>query len=88
MYRIRCAKLFEAAKIHVKIMRFTCCLNMAFNLIRHKMDPDLFGMTIHMKPMWPSLIISAMLLFAKRCACLWHCDNVMTFESLTLTPLF
>ena len=28
------AKLFEAAKIHVQIMRFTCCLNMAFNLTK------------------------------------------------------
>ena len=27
-------KLFEAAKIHVQIMRFTCCLNMAFNLTK------------------------------------------------------
>ena len=26
----RYAKLFEAAKIHVQIMRLTCCLNMAF----------------------------------------------------------
>ena len=25
-------KLLEAAKVHVHIMRFTCCLNMAFNL--------------------------------------------------------
>ena len=28
------AKLFEAAAIHVQIMRFTCCLNMAFNLTK------------------------------------------------------
>ena len=28
------AKLFEAANIHVQIMRFTCCLNMAFNLTK------------------------------------------------------
>ena len=28
------AKLFEAAKIHVQIMRFRCCLNMAFNLTK------------------------------------------------------
>ena len=31
---IRYRKLFEAAKIHVQIMRFTCCLNMAFNLTK------------------------------------------------------
>ena len=31
---IRYAKLFEAAKIHVQIMRLTCCLNMAFNLTK------------------------------------------------------
>ena len=24
--------MFEAAKIHVQIMRFTCCLNMGLNL--------------------------------------------------------
>ena len=29
---MRYVKLFEAAKIHVQIMRFTCCLNMVFNL--------------------------------------------------------
>ena len=27
-------KLFEAAKINVQILRFTCCLNMAFNLTK------------------------------------------------------
>ena len=27
-------KLFEATKIHVQIMRFTCCLNMAFYLTK------------------------------------------------------
>ena len=31
---IRYAKLFEVAKIHVQIMRFTCRLNMAFNLTK------------------------------------------------------
>ena len=31
---IRYAKLFEAAKIHVQIMRFSCCLNMAFSLTK------------------------------------------------------
>ena len=31
---IRYAKLFEATKIHVQIMRFTCCLNMAFSLTK------------------------------------------------------
>ena len=28
------AKLFEATKIHIQIMRFTCCLNMAYNLTK------------------------------------------------------
>ena len=32
LHRIRFAKLFKAAKIHVCIMRSTCCLNVVFNL--------------------------------------------------------
>ena len=32
--RINYSKLFEAAKIHVQIMIFTCCLNMAFYLTK------------------------------------------------------
>ena len=35
--------LFEAAKIHVQIMRFTCCLNMGLNLTKPKLGPDLFA---------------------------------------------
>ena len=31
---IRYWKLFEARKSHVQIMRFTCCLNMVFNLTK------------------------------------------------------
>ena len=31
---IRYVKLFEAATIHVQIVRFTCCLNMDFNLTK------------------------------------------------------
>ena len=31
---IRYAKLFEAAKIHVQITRFTSCLNMVFSLTK------------------------------------------------------
>ena len=31
---IRYAKLFGAAKIHFQIMRFACCLNMAFSLTK------------------------------------------------------
>ena len=67
MHRIRCAKLFEAAKTQVQIMRFTYCLNMAFNLIMPKMCPDLFGTTIHMthyfgdafvrKTLWASMTL-------------------------------
>ena len=47
LHRIHYAKLFEAAKIHVRIMRFTCCLNMGFNLTKLKLGPDLFCMTIY-----------------------------------------
>ena len=36
---IRYAQLFKAAKIHVQIMRFACCLNMAFNLTKAFWDP-------------------------------------------------
>ena len=42
-------KLFEAAKLHVLIMRFMCGLNLAFNLTKPKMSPDLFGMMLHGK---------------------------------------
>ena len=34
MHRNLLRLLFEAAKIHVQIMRFTCCLNMAFDLTK------------------------------------------------------
>ena len=43
LHRICCAKLFEAAKIHVQIMRFTYCLNMAFNLTKPKPGPDILA---------------------------------------------
>ena len=35
--RICSAALYEAAKIHVQIMRFRCCLNMGLNLIKPKL---------------------------------------------------
>ena len=47
LQRICYAKLFETAKFHVQIMRFTCCLNMAFTLSKPKLGPDLFGITLH-----------------------------------------
>ena len=31
--------MFEAAKIHVQIMRFMCCMNMAFNLTKPNWAP-------------------------------------------------
>ena len=34
LHRICCEKLFEAVQIHVQIIRFTCCLNMAFNFTK------------------------------------------------------
>ena len=43
LHRICCAKLFKAAKIHVQIMRVTCCLNMAFNLTKPKPGPDILA---------------------------------------------
>ena len=39
-------KLFKAAKIHVQIMRFACCLNMVFNLIKPKRGPDIFAFNV------------------------------------------
>ena len=39
---IRYAKLFEATKMHVQIIRFTCCSNMVFNLTNPKLGLDLF----------------------------------------------
>ena len=36
---IRYAQLFKAAKIHVQIMSFACCLNTAFNLTKPFWDP-------------------------------------------------
>ena len=75
---IRYAKLFEAAKTHVQIMRFTCCLNMAFNLT---------------KPIWALIILhddtresvtaftdhSPMILFAKTLT-LWRRYAVRKFD--------
>ena len=35
LHRNSLHQLFEAAKIHVQIMRFTCCLNMDFSLTKY-----------------------------------------------------
>ena len=43
LHRICCTKLFEAVQIHVQNMRFTCCLNMAFNLTKPNLSPELFA---------------------------------------------
>ena len=46
LHKIRYVKLFEAivkgTKIHVQIMRLTCCLNMGFDLKILKMSPNSF----------------------------------------------
>ena len=46
LHKIRYAKLFEAivkwTKIHVQIMRYTCCLNMGFVFVSFTKGPDLF----------------------------------------------
>ena len=34
LHRNLYVKLFEAAKIYVQILRFTCCLTMAYNLTK------------------------------------------------------
>ena len=67
-------------KIHVQIMRFTCCLNIASTWFA--------CMTWHWKVLRPWLIISPMLSFEKtlHAYSIWRCGDVMTFESLTLTP--
>ena len=44
-WEIRCVKLFDAVKIHVQIMRLTCCLNMVFKLIKHELGPRFVCMT-------------------------------------------
>ena len=49
LQRIRYAKLFETAKFHVQIMKFTCCLNMALILSKPKMGPALFGIALHVQ---------------------------------------
>ena len=49
LQRIRYLKLFETAKIHVQIIRFTCCLNMALILSKPNLGHDLFGITLHVQ---------------------------------------
>ena len=49
LQRIRYAKLFETAKLHVQIMKFTCCLNMALILSKPKFGLDLFGIALHVQ---------------------------------------
>ena len=77
-------KLFVAAKIHVQIMRFTCCLNMVFNLTKSKLiclhdntRESVATLTDH---------FANAFVRQQNCVCLWHCGDVMTFKSLTLTP--
>ena len=53
LHRMRYAKLFEVAKIHVQIMRFTCCLNRALNLSKPTLGLDLLGMTLQGKVLQP-----------------------------------
>ena len=79
---IRYEKLFEAAKIHFQIMRFLCCLNMAFNLT---------------KPIWALICLhditrESVAALTDRLADAFVRENVsriydvMTFRTLTLTP--
>ena len=76
------AKLFEAAKIHVQIMRFTCCLNTAYLtksvwalICLHDVTGKVFR---------PWLFILPMLLFAKTLRAsmtLWRRYDVRKFDT-------
>ena len=70
-----------SCKIYVKIMGFTCFLNMAFTW-KSLSWPWYACITLHWKALQPWLIISPMLSFAKTLrAYIWRCGDVMTFES-------
>ena len=76
-------KLYEAAKIHVQIMRCTCCSNMTFSLTK-PIWPWFVCMTLHRKALPPWLIISPMLLFPKTLRAsmtVWRCYDVRKFET-------
>ena len=68
-------------KIYVQIMRFTCCLNMAFTW----KGPNWALIYMHdvtLECVAALLIISPMFSFAKTLhAYIWRCGDVMTFES-------
>ena len=73
-------------KFHVQIMKITCCLNMAFTWKSLNWALICFhDVTQESVAAW--LIIYSMLSFAKTLhAYIWCCGDVMTLESLTLTP--
>ena len=75
--RIRLGKPFEATKIHVQIMRFTCYLNMSFNLTKPKWGPELLH-NVTQVSLATLTDHFAMLLFAKplrTSMMLWRCNN-------------
>ena len=76
------ANLFEAAKIHVQITRFMCCLNMAFTW-QSPSGPRFVCMKLHWKALRPWLINLPMLLFAKTLrvsVMLWRGYDVRKFD--------
>ena len=80
--------LFEAVvkwtKIHVQIMRFTCCLNMDFNFTKTLTEPETVSMMLHAKALWPWLIILPIFLFAKTLQVsmtLWRCNDIQKFDA-------
>ena len=90
LHRIRCAKLVEAI---VKWTKKTCSnheiyvlLNMDFNLTKPKLSPELFAWRYTGKRWGRDWSFRRCFSSRKRCARLWRCGDVMTFEGLTLTP--
>ena len=65
LQRIRYLKLFETAKIHVQIIRFTYCLNMALILSKPKLGHDLFGITLHVQECVLALTVHFVDVFAR-----------------------
>ena len=63
-------------------MRYTCCLNMGFDLKILKRSAPICLSDNTRKAFQPGLIF----LFAKMLRALLRCDDVMMFESLMLTP--
>ena len=83
LHRICCTKLFEATKIHVQIMRFTCCLT--WLLTKQCLNWAWFVyMVLQGKALQPWLIISLMLLYARTLRAsmtLWGRNVVQKFDT-------